>query len=45
MEVVTALDDDGAREVARERLERTHHHLAVDIWENDRSVGSVRRTP
>jgi DNA-binding FadR family transcriptional regulator len=43
MEVVMARDDDGAREVAREHLERTHHHLAVDVWEDDRSVGSVRR--
>lgn len=45
MEVVTAVDDVGAGKLARERLERTRHYLAVEIWEDDRRVGEVGRTP
>jgi hypothetical protein len=42
--VVAAEDDEAARTLARNRLDGSPHHLAVDIWEDDRSVGSVRRT-
>jgi hypothetical protein len=41
LEVVTAPDDAAIREMARIRLEESPRHRRVEIWEDDRSVGSI----
>ena len=41
LEVVAAEDDEGARALARKRLDGSPHHLLVEIWEDSREVGRV----
>jgi hypothetical protein len=41
LEVVTAANDDAVREMARIRLGESPRHRQVEIWEDERSVGSI----
>ena len=40
---VTARDVERAGELARERLDESPHHLAIELFENDELVGRIDR--
>lgn len=41
LDIITALDEDAAIDVALARLAASPHHLSIEIWRDDRLVTRI----